>query len=145
MRKLVFATLALAGQMFGGGFYLILGNPDASAEARKANAVLTMKAAGCHEPWKAQVTGIATGVVDGKRQQIPLKVIALSEPGMFAITQQWPKEGRWVIELQAKESINGQPAYTHALVPAGPHGVDRVNAKSNMKQFGPGDVEAMLK
>ena len=42
MRKTVLATLALASQMFAGGFYLILGNPDASAEAQKANAVLTM-------------------------------------------------------------------------------------------------------
>jgi hypothetical protein len=145
MRKAMLATLVLASQMFAGGFYLILGNPEASPEARKANAVLTMKAAGCHEPWKAQVTGKAVGVVDGKRQEIPLKVMPLSEPGMFAVTQQWPKEGRWVIELQAKESINGQPAYTHALVPAGPQGVDRLSAKTNMKQFGPADIDAMLK
>lgn len=84
-------------------------------------------------------------MVNGKRQEIPLKLLPLSQPGMFALTQQWPKEGRWVIELHAKESLNGEPAYTHALVPAGPQGVDRLNAKVNMKQFGPADVDAMLK
>lgn len=145
MRNTVLATLALASQLFAGGFYLQLGNPEASPEARKANAVLTMKAAGCGEPWKAELSGTAVGVVNGKRQEIPLKVIPLAEPGMFALTQQWPKEGRWVIELQAKEKVNGAPAYTYALVPAGPQGIDRLAAKTNVKQFGPADIDAMLK
>src|SRR5262245_2573742 len=96
---LIVATLALAGQLFAGGFYLQLGNPEASPEARKAGAVLTVKATGCGEPAKAQITGRAIGFVDGKRQEIELKVTPLSEPGMWAVAQQWPKEGRWVLEI----------------------------------------------
>src|SRR5262245_58292397 len=102
MRKVI-VSAALATQLFAGGFYLQLGNPEASIEARKAGAVLTIKATGCGEPEKAKITATAIGMVSGQRQEIPLKVAPLSEPGMFALTQQWPKEGRWVIEVQGEE------------------------------------------
>src|SRR5690242_12753762 len=134
MRKIL-VLAGLAGQLFAGGFYLTLGNPEASSEARKAGAVLTIKASGCGEPAKAQLTATAIGVVNGKRQEIPVKVMPLSEPGMFALTQQWPKDGRWVIQVHGQEKINGTPASTYTLVSAGPQGIDRYNAKSNMKGF----------
>ena len=134
------AALALAGQLFAGGFWLQLGNPEASAEARKAGAVVTIKAVGCHDPATAQVTATAIGMVDGHRQSVALKLTKLSGDGMFALTQQWPKEGRWVIELVGK---NGEQ-FTNTLVTADSKGVDRLHAKSEMKQFGDQEVAAML-
>ncbi|HEV3200453.1 MAG TPA: hypothetical protein VGZ73_21260 [Bryobacteraceae bacterium] len=134
------ALLALAGQLLAGGFFLQLGNPEASAEARKNNAVLTIKATGCHDPATAQLTATAVGMVNGKRQSIPLTVTKLSGPGMFALSQQWPKEGKWVIELVAR---NGEQ-FTNSLVAADANGVDRLHAKANMKQFSDSEVEAML-
>ncbi len=103
----------------------MVGNPEASAEARAMHAVLTVKAAGCHEPEKADVTARAIGVVNGERREIPLKLARLSEPGFYALTRQWPAEGRWVIEIVG---VNGA-AVTSALVPAGPQGVDRDHAR----------------
>jgi hypothetical protein len=136
----VAALLALAGQLFAGGFFLQLGNPEASAEARKNNAVVTIKATGCHDPATAQLTATALGMVNGHRQSIPLTITKLSEVGMFAIAQQWPREGKWVIELVAR---NGEQ-FTNSLVAAGPGGVDRLHAKAGMKPFSDSDVEAML-
>jgi hypothetical protein len=135
------ATLALAGQLFAGGFFLQVGNPEASAEARKANAVLTIKAVGCHDPATAKVTATAIGLVNGQRRAISLEVKPLSEPGMFAVSQQWPKEGNWVIELVGKN----EQQFTNTLVAAGPVGVNRYKTKSDMKQFTDADVDAMLK
>src|SRR6185436_15147933 len=109
MRKIIISA-ALASQLFAGGFYLQLGNPEANQEARKLGAVLTIKATGCGEPEKAQITATAIGMVSGKRQEIPLKLAPLSEPGMFALPQQWPKEGRWVIEVRGEEKLDGKPA-----------------------------------
>lgn len=134
------AALAIAGQIWAGGFWLQLGNPEASPEARKANAVFTIKAWGCHDPATATVTAAAIGVVNGKRQAIPLVVARLSETGMFAISRQWPKDGRWVIQLVGR---NGEQ-FTNTLVSAGPAGVDRLHAKSDIKKFGDGEIEAML-
>src|ERR1017187_3854033 len=73
----VAALLALAGQLFAGGFFLQLGNPEASAEARKNNAVVTIKATGCHDPATAQLTATALGMVNGHRQSIPLTITKL--------------------------------------------------------------------
>lgn len=135
------AMLTLAGQLFAGGFWLQLGNPDASAEARQVNAVVTIKATGCHDPAAAKVTATAIGMVDGQRRTIPLKLDKLSEPGAYALSQQWPKEGKWVIELVGRNDEQ----FTNTLLAAGPQGVDRLHAKADIKQFKPGDVEAMLK
>jgi len=137
----VAAVLALAGHLAAGGFFLQLGNPEASAEARKMNAVVTVKAAGCHDPATAKLTAVAIGFVNGQRREIPLKVEALSEPGMFAVTQQWPKEGRWVLEFAAR---NGE-MFTNTLVTAGPDGVDRNHARADYRKFADADVDAMLK
>src|ERR1041385_8594082 len=89
------AVLTLAGQLFAGGFFLQLGNPEANPEARKLNAVLTVKATGCGEPAKAQITATAIGSIHGERQEIALKLTPLSDPGAYALARQWPNEGRW--------------------------------------------------
>ena len=142
--KLTIAVAALATQLFAGGFYLTLGNPDANPEARKLNAVLTVKATGCHEPEKAVLIATATGMVNGQRKVIPVTVTKIggdAAMGMFAITQQWPKEGKWVIDIEARSVID---QFTNVLVAAGPNGIDRDHAKWNLKQYTPKDVDAML-
>ncbi len=141
MRKtIVTLLLACAGQLLAGGFYLQLGNPEANAEARKLNAAVVIKAAGCHDPATATVTATAIGVVNGQRRTIPLEVKAMGGAGEFALTQQWPKEGKWVIQLVGK---NGEQ-FTNTLISAGPEGLDRLHAKFDMKAFAKSDVEAML-
>jgi hypothetical protein len=141
MRKTIIIAMTLASQMFGGGFWLQLGNPEASSEARRTNAVVTIKATGCHDPAAAKVTATAIGMVDGQRRSIVLKLDKLSEPGAYALSQQWPKEGKWVIELTARNDEQ----FTNTLLSAGPQGVDRLHAKSAMKEFAAADVEALLK
>lgn len=135
------APLALAGQLFAGGFFLQLGNPEASKEAQKVGAVLTVKATGCHDPATAKLTATAIGMVNGERREIALKVVPLSGAGMFAIAQQWPREGKWVIELVGRNDEQ----FTNTLVGAGPDGVDRTRFKETMQHFTSADVEAMLR
>jgi hypothetical protein len=139
MRK-TFLLAVLAAPLFAGGFFLQLGNPEANPEAQKLHAVLVIKATGCHDPAGAAVTATAVGMVNGERRTIPLKVEKLSETGAFALTQQWPREGKWVIEIVGKNP--GQ--FTNTLVTAGPGGIDRLHAKLAMKPFTPAEVESML-
>ncbi|HTS63802.1 MAG TPA: hypothetical protein VMH28_17385 [Candidatus Acidoferrales bacterium] len=141
MRKTLLVLTALAGQVLAGGFYLQLGNPEASPEARKLGAVVTVKAAGCHDPATAKVTATAVGLVHGERRSVPLEVKPIGEPGMFAIVGSWPKEGKWAIELVA---TNGEQ-FTNTLVAAGPDGVDRFHKREDMHKFSASDVEAMLR
>ena len=141
-RKLkMLAPVALAIPLFAGGFFLQIGNPEASPEARKAGAFVTVKAWGCHHPATATVTATAIGVVNGQRREIPLQVTRLSGAGMFAITQQWPKEGKWVIRLVGH---NGEQ-FTNTLVGAGPRGVERARFKEDMHPFVAADIDAMLR
>jgi hypothetical protein len=135
------AVLALAAQLSAGGFYLALGNPEASAEARKLGAVLTIQATGCHDPATATVSATAIGMVNGQRREIALKVQPLSAPGMFALAQQWPHEGRWVIRLAAR---NGEQ-FTNTLIAAGPAGLDRFHSQAGQREFTAAEVDAMLK
>lgn len=139
MRR-TFLLAFLAAPLFAGGFFLQLGNPEANPEARKANAVLVVKATGCHDPATADITATAVGIVNGERRTIPLKVMRLSEVGAFALTQQWPKEGKWVIEIVGRNPTQ----FTNTLVTAGRDGIDRSHARFNMKPFTPADVDAML-
>jgi hypothetical protein len=139
MRK-PFLLAVLAAPLFAGGFFLQLGNPEANAEAQRLHAAVLIKAAGCQDPAQATVTASAVGMVNGERRTIPLKLEKLSEPGTFALTQQWPREGKWVIEIVGKSDTR----FTNTLVSAGPEGVDRLHAKLAMKPFTPAEVESML-
>ena len=132
--------LASAVVVYAGGLFVMLGNPDASPEARALKAVLTLKLAGCHEPEKAAVEATAIGTVDGRRKSIPVKLIALSTPGMYAVTQQWPAEGRWVLQFVAKD--DGR--LTSTLVAAGPGGIERSGAKMAMAAPSQADIAALL-
>jgi len=56
-----FLSAALAAVMFtipalAGGFWITLGNPEASSEAKAMNAVLTLMFTGCGNPAAAKVT-----------------------------------------------------------------------------------------
>jgi hypothetical protein len=140
----MFATallLAAVQLIAGGGIFVMLGNPDANPEARAHNAVLTLKLAGCGQPDKATVTGTAIRMSEGKRQTIPLKLIALSEPGSYAVTRQWPAGERWVLQFVAGYDDR---ILTSTLVAAGPNGIERHNAKMAMQPPAEADVLALL-
>lgn len=129
--------MASATSVFAGGFAVILGNPQANAEARALNAAVTAKAVGCGQPEKASVTAHAVGIVDGRRQIIPLKVSPLKEKGMFAVTRQWPDQGRWTIEFVAEEG--GRTTATVARVTE--TGVDYNGARFHASRT---DLDSML-
>jgi len=139
-------VLALAGHLLAGGFYLQLGNPEASAEARAANAVLTIRATGCPDPATAKMRGNAIGMVNGRSERIPLQFTPLSQPGWFALAQQWPREGKWVIELVGTaKKVGTADMVTHTLVTAGPEGVNRLHPKSSYQAFSAEAISAMLR
>jgi hypothetical protein len=142
MLKSMIAAMGAATVLFAGGFGLQIGNPEASAEARAMKAAVTVKSSGCAPAEKTNLSATAIGMVNGQRRSIPLKVTALSEPGMFAITQQWPKEGKWVIEIVGENS----GVYTSALLTAGPEGVDHLHAKNiYARRATPQEIDSVLK
>jgi hypothetical protein len=133
-------ALASATALWAGGLFVVLGNPEANPEARGEKAVLTLQLAGCSEPQNAVVTGVAISVSGGREQSIPLQLKALATRGTYAVTRQWPDQGRWVLEFIGKD----QGRVTTTLVVAGPGGIERQAAKMQMREPARSEVLAML-
>ena len=45
------------------------------------------------------VTGTADGLVDGERQSVDLEFRETSRPGVYAVNQQWPAKGHWIVTV----------------------------------------------
>jgi len=104
------------------------------------NAVVTVKAAGCHDPAGAKVTAAALKMVNGVTRSIPLTLSPLSEPGMYGVTQQWPAEDGWVLVFNGAE--DGEK--TSTLVTASRNGVNRLAAKQQMREASQAELDALL-
>ena len=99
--KCVFGVSILTSPLLAGALLLEIGNPAGNPEAMKDHAALIVRTTSCHSPEKTTIWATAEGVLNGRRQSIPLKVISLSTPGTFAVTQEWPSSGSWVIKAVA--------------------------------------------
>jgi hypothetical protein len=110
----VFALLiafATAMSLVAGGFALQLGKPSANREAQAKNAVLVVRGYACATREKTTVSAMAEGIVNGKRESIPLKLVPLSGESTYALTRQWPSGGKWVITVvEANPRFNSRPS-----------------------------------
>ena len=103
-RKVLTAVLSaavLAAPLFAGALTLEVADPNLNPDAQAKHAVVLVRTTACNSPEKTSVVATAEGIAAGKRQTIPLQVIALSAPGVFAVTQQWPREGVWTVRFVA--------------------------------------------
>jgi hypothetical protein len=141
MFRLVIVACAAAGLALAEGFSFTIGSPVASQDFRAKTAAFVFRAEGCAEPAKVQVSGTAEGVVKGARQSLSLKLRALSKPGVYAVDQNWPAEGAWVVNLRG--SCDGSEA--GALVPIGAKGFLRESAQFLPRPATEGEIAASLK
>jgi hypothetical protein len=58
------------------------------------------------------LSGVAEGVVRGKHQTIPLRLVPTSKQDVFAVKQQWPSEGSWVLTISASEHMTASAIVT---------------------------------
>ncbi len=98
-------ALGVVMPLLGGGFWLELGSPSASSDPKARGALVVARFIGCHEPEKAFLKATAEGVVQGRRQTIVLSPVALSTPGVYAISRTWPAEGKWVLRLEGRYPV----------------------------------------
>ena len=97
----VLASALLAAPLFAGALTLEVADPNANPDAQAKHAAVMVRTTACNSPEKTSVIATAEGIVAGKRQTIPLQVIALSAPGVFAVTRRWPREGVWTVRFVA--------------------------------------------
>lgn len=100
------AALSTTQLAAGTSFRLEIGSAAALGAEKKftrdsKKVVVAVRAVVCDDLPNVKVTGTAEGLVNGKRQSLPL-ALALVNPAeaVYAITQQWPQDGTWVLHLK---------------------------------------------
>lgn len=86
-----------------GGFQLVVDLPPTTAALDTAagldsETVVVIRTFGCREPAKAKITATAEGIVEGKRQTLPVRLEEMSK-GVYAVKRQWPREGVWALNV----------------------------------------------
>ncbi len=141
MMRLGIGACAVAALALAEGFTFNIGGPVAAQDFRAKTAVFVFRTEGCADPAKSQISGTAEGLVKGARRSVPLKVMAVSQPGVYAVYQSWPAEGGWVVSLKGTCS----DANAGAIVPIGPKGFIRESAKFFPRPATDAEIEASLK
>jgi hypothetical protein len=70
-------------------------------DAASRGAFLTVRTYHHRDFQSKTVTGTAEGVVNGKRQSMPLDIRPGSQPGMYVVRWQRPAVGRWVLVINS--------------------------------------------
>jgi len=109
--------LAIASPALAGGFQLSVETPTGSTDPQLKEVVLIARTFGCHQPADARLSASAEGLVGGVRKSLPLELRSIGS-GVYAIREQWPSEGTWVLALTG--AYNGMTS--SVLVELGPNG-----------------------
>jgi hypothetical protein len=131
-----FVKLALAA-----GFAFNIGSPVASQDFHFKSAAFVFRTEGCADPAKPRISGTAEGLVNGVRQSVPLKLMESSKPGVYAVIQNWPDGGEWVVALKGMCA----DANAGAIVPIGPNGFVRESSKFFPRPATSAEIETSLK
>jgi hypothetical protein len=57
----------------------------------------------CENPASLRVTAWAEGLVDGKRQTVPIKLRRMKEKGVYKFARNWPRQGTWAIRMRVEK------------------------------------------
>jgi hypothetical protein len=141
MLRLSFGACAAALLVVAEGFTFTIGSPVASQEFQMKSAAFVFRTEGCADPAKAQIGGTAEGLVKGARRSVVLKVASGARPSVYAVYQNWPAEGDWVVNLKGTCAN----ASAGAVVPIGPKGFIRESSKFFPRPATDAEVETALK
>ena len=141
MLRLGIAVCAAGALALAEGFTFTIGNPVASQDFQAKSAAFVFRTEGCAEPAKSQIGATAEGMVKEARRSVALKVMATSKPGVYAVYQNWPAEGYWVVNL--KGTCAGSSA--GAIVPIGPKGFVRESSKFFPRPATDAEIDTSLK
>ena len=140
MWRLGLVTSAVATMALGQAFTFTIGSPVAAQDSRSKLAAFVFRIEGCAEPASAHVGGTAEGLVQGARTSVALKLVPMSQAGVYAVYPSWPAGGDWVV------SLNGTCAGARAgaLVPIGPTGFLRSSSKFLPRPATAPEIDAAL-
>jgi hypothetical protein len=107
------ALVASGAIAYADTFRLEVGPPVAAGAQYKTKGTLfAARPRGCTDLSAVQMTGTAEGLVAGRHQSVPLKLVDLAD-GVRVVTYQWTTDGTWVVVLNA---ICSSPRETAAVI-----------------------------
>jgi hypothetical protein len=107
------ALVASGAIAYADTFRLEVGPPVAAgAQYKTKGALFAARPRGCTDLSAVQMTGTAEGLVAGRHQSVPLKLVDLAD-GVRVVTYQWTTDGTWVVVLNA---ICSSPRETAAVI-----------------------------
>ena len=144
---LIVSTLAIAGPP-----WIAIEYPANPHDPGTRGALLTVRTYHHGELMSYELTGTAEGIVNGRRQTMPLDIRRLSQTGMYAVRWQKPAQGTWMLVITSKQ--NGSHAATALVSIDSRGGVASVSVPSDPIENGrwrvprkvaAAEVDAMLK
>lgn len=112
------ATAAEAGTMFRLeiGSAAALGTDTKFKDKNAKKIVVAVRAVVCQDLHRVTITGTAEGLVNGTRHTLPITLTVIDQAkAVYAVAQQWPQDGAWVLHL--KGSCAAPKAEASTLVP----------------------------
>lgn len=123
MRKLALLgalTMVISAVAVAGPPWIAIEYPVNPHDPATRGAYLTVRTYHHGDLMSYGMAGTAEGLVNGRRQSMPLDIRRLTQPGMYAVRWQKPAEGTWMLVITALTQSN-TPAAT-ALVTIGSSG-----------------------
>lgn len=111
----------LATTAFAGPPWISIEYPANPHDAASRGAFLLVHAFHHGRNVAFPVSGTAEGLVNGARRTVSLEFKPTSRPGVYALHQQWPREGVWSLVLAVRQG-DGAGNTAQALVELGPSG-----------------------
>ena len=143
----IVTTVAVAGPP-----WIAIEYPANPHDPGTRGALLTVRTYHHGELISYQLTGTAEGIVNGRRQTMPLDIRRLTQAGMYAVRWQKPAQGSWMLVITSSQ--NGSFAATALVTIDSGGGVASVSVPSGTIENGrwrvprrvaSAEIDAMLK
>ncbi len=95
---LVASAIAIAGPP-----WIAIEYPANPHDPGTHGALLTVRTYHHSELMSYQLSGTAEGIVNGRRQTMPLDIRRLTQAGMYAVRFQKPAQGNWVLVITSSQ------------------------------------------
>jgi hypothetical protein len=145
-------TVAVSTAAIAGPPWIAIEYPANPHDPGTRDALLTVRTYHHGELMSYQLTGTAEGIVNGRRQTMPLDIRRLSQVGMYAVRWQKPAQGNWMLVITSSQ--NGSHAATALVTIDSRGGVASVSVPSDTIENGrwrvprrvaAAEIDAMLK
>ena len=127
-------TMAVSTVALAGPPWIAIEYPANPHDPGTRGALLTVRTYHHGELMSYDVSGTAEGIVNGKRESIPLDVRRLTQTGMYSVRFQKPAQGSWMLVITAKQ--NGSFAANALVTIDSQGGVASVSVPSNTIENG---------